>query len=671
MTPQVSRASDLPRHMKKDPMEAEIPDSMITRAFLIREAEQRFLALFSEGKLAGTVHTCVGQEFSALAFAGQLEEGDSVFSNHRCHGHFLAFTGDLDGLVAELMGKKSGVCGGLGSSQHLYKSGFYSNGIQGGITPLAVGMAWARKQEGNGRIVVVYIGDGTLGEGIVYESMNLAAKFSVPLLFVCEDNGLAQSTRTADTIAGLIPLRAEAFGIQTWSGTTDEPAGLLENGRLALGWVREHQKPGFFHVRTARLNPHSKGDDNRDETEMEHLRQRDYLCQLVGESPEFTSSILDRVSEAVECAVNLAEQDQSLPLDDCLAPAESQLPTADEAKIHPPAGERMVNLLNAFFLDTMELDEKVVFIGEDIRDPYGGAFKATRGLSSRFPERVLGTPISEAGLTGMANGLALAGWRPWAEIMFGDFVTLAFDQIINHASKFFHMYNRQVNCPLVLRTAVGGGRGYGPTHSQSLEKFLCGIDNVRVVALNSWLEPQVMLGALRQSRHPALVIEHKLDYGRRVGIPALRGYSAEVSTGDHPAVTLRPDSGEAIASIVTYGGMAPIVAEVLPRFIEETGYFPEIVVLGQLHPLDLHPLFRSIARTSRLVVIEEGGTAFGIGAEILASAIESGIPLAWARRIGAAPIPIPSPPILESCCLPSRNSILESLLRIFQVCLSK
>ena len=138
---------------------------------------------------------------------------------------------------------------------------------------------------------------------------------------------------------------------------------------------------------------------------------------------------------------------------------------------------------------TLESDPRVVVLGEDILDPYGGAFKVTRGLSTDFPTRVRATPISEAAITGVSAGLALAGFRPIAEIMFGDFLPLCFDQIANHIAKYGAMYNGAATCPVVIRTPSGGGRGYGPTHSQSLEKHFLGVPHLRVVAGSLWHDP--------------------------------------------------------------------------------------------------------------------------------------------------------------------------------------
>ena len=167
--------------------------SAFHRAYLVRVVEQELLNLFAAGRLSGTTHTCIGQEMSAVALAAALDRGkDTVVSNHRCHGHYLAWADDPDGLLAEVMGKATGVCGGLGGSQHLSARGFFSNGIQGGIVPVAAGLAYAQKLAESGGIVAVCIGDGTLGEGVVYEALNMAAKWSLPLLVVLENNLYAQ-----------------------------------------------------------------------------------------------------------------------------------------------------------------------------------------------------------------------------------------------------------------------------------------------------------------------------------------------------------------------------------------------------------------------------------------------------------------------------------------------
>jgi len=246
-------------------------NSLIHDAFKIRGAETKLLELFAAGELNGTVHTCVGQELFPIVLARYLRADDYVVSNHRGHGHYLSVTGDFEGLIAEVMGRTSGPSGGYGGSQHLRTARFYSNGIQGGMTPIAVGLAQALKEESTRNLCVCFIGDGTLGEGVVYEAFNLAAKWQVPVLFAIEDNGYAQSSSKRQTLAGSIAGRAAAFGIRYFEANIVDVRGLDETCGAATRYIRGELRPAIVHVHTTRLNSHSKGDDNAIVVKFKHF----------------------------------------------------------------------------------------------------------------------------------------------------------------------------------------------------------------------------------------------------------------------------------------------------------------------------------------------------------------------------------------------------------------
>ena len=200
------------------------PESLYAYGHLIRLTEQLILDQFSRGLVSGTTHTCLGQEITAISVVRALDHAeDAVLSNHRNHGHFLTYSGDFLGLVAEIMGREAGVCRGRGGSQHLAWQHFHSNGVQAGMTGISAGLALARKKQGSGALVAAMIGDGTLGQGLVYESMNLASVWQVPLLIVVENNGIAQTTYTRETIGGSIEERGAAFGFATWHLADDDP----------------------------------------------------------------------------------------------------------------------------------------------------------------------------------------------------------------------------------------------------------------------------------------------------------------------------------------------------------------------------------------------------------------------------------------------------------------
>jgi 2-oxoisovalerate dehydrogenase E1 component len=272
--------TDLKKLAKKNHDISKIPDWMVREAILIRLVEEKFIDLFSQGKMNGTVHTCVGQEFSATAVAGQLMEFDWVTSNHRCHGHFISKTKNWRGLLDELMGLESGVCKGIGSSQHLYANGFMSNGPQAALLPVATGIALYKKMNSVPGIAVSFIGEGTLGEGVLYETLNLAALYKVPHLIVCENNFYSQSTSQVNGIAGILVDRPKAFGIKTFEANTWDVASLCDEAKEAIDYVRSGN-PAFLAIRTYRLNPHSKGDDNRDQDEVTFFKNRDILNVLL------------------------------------------------------------------------------------------------------------------------------------------------------------------------------------------------------------------------------------------------------------------------------------------------------------------------------------------------------------------------------------------------------
>jgi TPP-dependent pyruvate/acetoin dehydrogenase alpha subunit len=249
---------------------------------LIRRFEERLLDEFSAGRLVGTTHAYIGQEADAAGIFSELSPDDVIFSNHRCHGHFLAYGGDPYPLAAELMGRATGLVGGRGGSQHIHWKNFYSNGIQGGIVPVATGMALAEKASGSGSIVAAFLGDGTLGEGVVYESLNIASLWSLPILFVVENNRYAQTTPVSLALAGSIPARFSAFGIETWEMDTTDVREVARLAGEAIRHVRQSVRPAGLILHTYRFAAHSKGDDVRDPGEIAGYREKDPLTLHAG-----------------------------------------------------------------------------------------------------------------------------------------------------------------------------------------------------------------------------------------------------------------------------------------------------------------------------------------------------------------------------------------------------
>jgi pyruvate/2-oxoglutarate/acetoin dehydrogenase E1 component len=284
-----------------------------------------------------------------------------------------------------------------------------------------------------------------------------------------------------------------------------------------------------------------------------------------------------------------------------------------------------VRELNAVLRRCLENDPRVVLLGEDILDPYGGAFKVTKGLSTDFPSRVLTTPISEGAIAGVAAGLALSGFRPIAEIMFGDFLSLCFDQLLNHIAKYEAMYAGQAACPVIIRTPSGGHRGYGPTHSQSLEKYFVGIPHLNVVAASLYHDPAAVFEQLLSIQKPTLYIEHKLLYPQELAVPAKKRLGAamageDASPGYLPTVTLSyvPRS-QCTATVLAYGYQAFLAAQVIEALAMEDEIFVELVVPAQIAPIDWAPIERSVRATGSLITVEEGTSGWSWGSEVAAT----------------------------------------------------
>ena len=282
----------------------EIPTAQFyEEMFLIRTIENKFLYCYSQGLIKGTVHTCLGQEACAVGFINALNKDiDIIFSNHRAHGHILAYGVPPQYLIAEILGCKNGLCAGIGGTQHLQWKNFYTNGIQGGMTPSAVGSALAEKLKKSGAVSCVFIGDGTMGQGVVYESFNISSLWNLPIIFILENNQYAQSTPVFLAHSGKLEDRARPFAIKTYIENGNDVEKIFNTANEIISYVRTNCKPAFLVLNTYRLGPHSKGDDYRDKKEIEKNAQNDPIKLFAGkishsERKKIEDSVIDSVKE--------------------------------------------------------------------------------------------------------------------------------------------------------------------------------------------------------------------------------------------------------------------------------------------------------------------------------------------------------------------------------------
>jgi pyruvate/2-oxoglutarate/acetoin dehydrogenase E1 component len=319
-------------------------------------------------------------------------------------------------------------------------------------------------------------------------------------------------------------------------------------------------------------------------------------------------------------------------------------------------------------------NEKVFFIGEDVLDPYGGAFRVAKDLSLKYPERVITTPISEASIVGFGTGLALMGKHPIVEIMFGDFITLISDQLINSAVKFSQMYNNKVTVPLVIRTPMGGYRGYGPTHSQTLESIFFNVPNLKIIAPSHLHNPGALLSnVVLKEKNPVLFIENKILYPENlineenIGEIFTCKIIEDSENPGYPTIKISiKDSQKPDLLIVCYGGMSKIAFEAVKNIFLEEEICTDIVIPSIIKPIPPDLIDVVKMNYDKVLIVEESIKYSGWGAELSAQIYEnSSDENITVKRIGAKSFVVPSSKILEEYILPGSKDIIEELIKLY------
>ena len=663
----------------------QIPNgkTLYERMLLIRTFETVMEDEAKAGRLTGTFHSSVGQEAVAVGACACLTHDDLVVSNHRGHGHFLAKGGDVFKLMAELFGREEGYSGGKGGTQHVagVEVGFMgSNGITAGGIPIATGLAMSLQRCRKPNVVVGFFGDGAANQGIFHESLNMAAIWKLPVIYVCENNGWGMSTPVASVSAGTsIAHRGEAYGILYKTVDGNNVEAVLDHVRAALTMVQHGGAPALIECRTWRARGHSRSDENlyRSKHDEEEWRRRDpiaiYRAKLI-ERKDATPAELDAIQTRVSATIDAAlKKCHALPpprpqtaFEKVFAtPALSAtaIASASSSALRVAEGEFEQKAywqgIQEAMCEAMDRDERYFLFGEDVAE-YGGCFKVSRGMFKRYgASRVVNTPVSEAGIVGLCTGAAMGGLRPIAEIMFMDFILLAFDQLLNHAAKFHYIYNGQVKIPLIVRTPMGGYRGYGATHSQCLDTMLMKIPGLRVVTPWSPRDAKGLLKTCLASDDPVVFVEHKALYGTTGPVPKYEEY---IPLGKANIVRAGKDITLCANSYMV--SLCLQAAEILAA----QGVQAEVIDLRCLAPLDRETVAQSAARTQALVIVEEGHLTLGLGAELAASVQEMafGYLDAPILRVAAADTPIPSAIELERAILPNVDKIVATAKRALE-----
>lgn len=633
----------------------------------IRRFDERVIELFNTGVVKGTAHSCVGQEAIAVGACAALAESDYIVSHHRGHGHCIAKGADMTRMMAELMGRATGYCGGLGGSMHiaaLDKGILGANGIVGAGIGLGSGAALSAQMRKSGQVALAFFGDGAANEGIFHEAFNMAALWKLPMIYFCENNQYGLSTPMADSTAiDRLSKRAVAYGMPGETIDGNDVVAVYEAVAKAVARARAGDGPSFIEAMTWRWGDHSmranlpKYRTDADEAEW---RAKDAILRAASRLaerqvlPARIASLLDEANVEIEAAIEEAKAAPE-PTIEALLPAVSapHAPDAGEPGVEA-ADAREISYVEAIreaIDQEMARDDSVFVIGEDV-GKIGGIFACTRGLIDRYgPERLRDTPISENAISTFAVGAAATGMRPIVEIQIFDFVTLMMDSIVNQAAKFRYMLGGVPKMPIVFRGPQGGGIRLAAQHSQSLEAWFCHVPGLVVMAPSTPYDAKGLLTAAIRDDNPVVFLEHKLLYVQSKGPVPASPYAIPIGKAD----IKRP--GSDVTVVATMAMVAPALAAA--RELAREGIEVEVIDPRTLRPLDTATILESVRKTHRLVVVHEGWTKWGFGAEVAAMVMEEAFDWldAPVTRIGMRDVPMPYNDTLERAVIPSQAEI--------------
>lgn len=635
---------------------------MYRRMRLIRQFEDRASRLYRTNEIPGFLHLSIGQEASAVGACWPLDDRDVVTSTHRGHGHCIAKGLDVTGMFAELMGRRTGTCQGRGGSMHIAdprKGIFGANGIVAAGLPIATGAGTAAQLRGRGGVVLAFFGDGAVAQGMFHEAVNLAAVWSLPVIFCCENNHYAEFSPATDQHRATVEARARGYGVDFARVDGNDVVAVAETVTGLVAGLREGGGPVLLEAETYRWHGHYEGDPEkyREPAELAEWKTRDPLVLL---AKQLDAGRVARIDDEVDALI-----------DEAVAQARAAEEPAPETLYHyvgvprepvpeppEPDGEifRTMDAVREALDHELGADGDVFVAGIDV-GAGGNVFGLTRGLAQKYPGRVRDTPISESAIVGAGVGAAMAGLRPVVELMYFDFLGVCLDQLMNQAAKLRFMTGGAVSLPLVVRTQFGAGKSSGSQHSQSLEALLAHIPGLTVVMPSTPADTYGLLRAAIRDPNPVVFVENRLLYGKKGPRPAPNHL---VPLGK--AAIRRPGTD---VTLVSYSKLVHDCVAVAEELAAE-GISAEVIDLRTIAPLDAETVLRSLAKTNRLVIAHQAVESFGPGAELAAIAAREGF---WSLdapvvRVGAAATPAPYAPSLEQEWLPGRDRIAAAVREV-------
>ncbi len=651
----------------------------------IHEVDKAIQAGLSSGKFMFTYWPLTGQEAIPAAIAPLVTRDDYMLTIYRGIHDQVAKGVPLKGLFAEALGRVDGVNKGKGGSPHISdpaSGSMLTTAIVGAGAPIANGLALASKLRGTRSVTIVNFGDGATSIGAVHEAMNLAGVWKLPVIFLCQNNQIGEYTPIPEyTASENFTGRAEALGFRGVTLDGNDPVAFYNGMKSIIDDVRDGKGPVFVEAHTLRLGPHAgvgwshllKGEELAAAKEAwpvpatRRLLLEKGICteeELVGIDAAANAEVQEAVEWALKSAVT-GEDEMLLDVygDPTVVPQRGQR-VKREAEA-PHTGEtRTMAMFEAVqdALDlSMQLDDGVFCLGEDIGDDPGGVFKCFKGMQSKWGERIRPTPIAEQSIIGAATGAALLGMRPVAEIMFCDFLGVCMDQIVNHAAKQRYMSGATTHVPMTVRMIAGGGiGGFGAQHSQSTEALLLHSPGLKIVYPSTPTEAKGLLLSCIFDEDPCIQFESMmLTYALK----------EEVPLGDYriPLGVAKVKREGTDISLITYGWQVMQCLKAAEELAKE-GISAEVLDLRTLLPLDYDRILASVEKTGRALVVHAAVEFCGLGAEIASTINETLFSKlkAPASRFGAAYAPIAYSKIIETAQVPHAGTIAARVRELFK-----
>lgn len=632
----------------EDPgLDPELYQAMHRQMVLARALDRRMLALQRQGRI-GTYPMLEGQEAVQIGSALALEPNDFVFPSYREHGVQVARGLPMEVLLAYWKG--------LPNSQwdmEKYRSGIVTVPIATQL-PHAVGYSYMTKLRGEDTVTATYFGDGATSEIDFHSGMNFAGVWKTPTIFICANNLYAISVRyEKQTASETIAQKAEAYGFEGLRVDGMDPIAVYLATRLAARRARDGKGPTLIEALTYRYGPHATADDPtlyRSEEEVEEWKERDPIerlrrfLQSRGEWDERAGEkVAMEITDSVEAAVTSLEAQPLPERDDAVRHGFARIPAHvvdqlhvmqrahdepetgfDESEIWrvghdrlpdgPTTPMNMAEAINAALDHAMATNDETIVLGEDV-GLAGGVFRITEGLQKTYgADRVIDTPLNESGIVGTAIGMALAGGRPIAEIQFDGFVYPGFDQIVSHLARFRFRTRGLSSVPVVVRFPNGAGIGAHEHHCDSPEAYFVHAPGLVVVCPSTPLDAKGLLAAALEGDDPVIFLEPKVLY--RAGRSEIPGEHYTLPIG---RARVRREGTD--LTLITYGGMVPVALEAA----EHSDHSIEVIDLRTLFPWDREMVLESVAKTGRLLLVQEPQGSAGVAADVAAVVSEQAI----------------------------------------------